>query len=215
MIQLHFVAQKRFADFIFVYALFEQAKKELFLVSVRVLLVVAQKRILAKQLAPCAHYPGCGREQAKSLRRAPVGWQAGFPGLGFAPCRVQQLCVEGEFVKVIPLGFKEPDGLLVFFLETDPGLIVLSKIKHRFEFLFGVPVGEPGTLQQHDTAGHAFIDQALGARPHATQYGLVFHVAAEQFPNVSSGEDIRVNYDGPALKTHQFWWHKPGGCERL
>ena len=215
MVLLHLLAQEVLGDLATVQAFLEQAEKEVLLVLVRVLLVVAQEGVLAKQLAPGAHHPGHWREQAEAFRRAPVGGQAGLPGLGLAPGGVQHLGFRGELVEIVPLGLEEIYGVPVLFLQADPGLVVLGEVEHGLEFFLRVPVGQLGAIQQHHTARHAAVHQPLGARAHTAHDGLAVHVAAEQFPDIGGGEDVRVDNHRSPFVTHQLGWHEAGGGKGL
>jgi len=121
----------------------------------------------------------------------------------------------GELVEVVPLGFEEVDGAAIFLAQADPRLVVLGEIKHRLEAALGVPVFQLGAVQQHHAAGHAAVHQTLGAGAHATHDGLALHVAAEQFPDVRGGKNIRVDDHGPPFVAHQFGGHEAGGGEGL
>ena len=215
MVLRHFIAQEILGHLTFLQAFLEQAEEEVFLVLVRVLLVVTQESVFPKQLAAGAHDPGNRRKQAETLCGAPVGGQAGFPGLGLAPGGMEHFGGRGELVEIVPLGLEEVDGAAVFLAQADPGLVVLGEIKHRLEAALGVPVFQPGAVQQHHAAGHAAVHQSLGAGAHATHDGLALHVAAEQFPDVRGGKNIRVDDHGPPLVAHQFGRHEAGRREGL
>ena len=68
----HFIAQKLLGDLALVQALLEQSEKEVFLVLVRMLFVVAKEGVFAEQFTARTHYPGGRGEQAEPLGGTPV-----------------------------------------------------------------------------------------------------------------------------------------------
>ena len=110
---------------------------------------------------------------------------------------------------------KKVDAVAIFFLEADPGLVVLGEGKHGLEFLLRIPVLQLCTVQQHHAAGHTLVHQALGAGTHTAHDGLAMHIPVEQLPHIAGGENIGVYDHCPSLVVHELWWHKAGGCERL
>jgi hypothetical protein len=83
------------------------------------------------------------------------------------------------------------------------------------ELLLDLPVGQLGAVEQHDAAGQATVDDALGTGARPAHDGFVLHVARQQFPDVGDGEDVRVDDHGASLVAHQLRGQEAGRREGL
>ncbi len=123
------------------------------------------------------------------------------------------VCAVRRF-EIVPLVLETADGALGFELQADPVHVVSLEREHLVELFFATPMGELGAVQEHHAAGHATAT-AFRARAGAAQDRLVPHVAGQQLPYVTGGEDVRIDDHRPALIAHQFRRHEAQRREGL
>ena len=176
MVRRHVLLDQVLADQTVGQAFLEVAEEQLGLPLVRMVLVVAQHRILAEQLAadPVEQHH---RVEQVALGRDEVDRQARLPGLGLAPRVVDHLGLGRELVEIVPLGLDQADRRRLLVAEVHPLLVLALAGEQRVEIVLELPVLELGAVEQHDAGRVVRRRAALPAHDR-----LALHVAATAAP---------------------------------